>query len=79
MDEVWKTERRLVLRLLGYWQELRGTRNYPSLKDIDPATIAADWPDCVLIERREPVKLSTYRHVGHRLLPPIGRRRKATR
>jgi hypothetical protein len=70
MDEAWKTERRLVLRLLGYWQQLRGTRSYPSLTEIDPAIIAADWPDCVLIQRRDPATLSTYRHVGHRLLPP---------
>lgn len=70
MDEAWKTERRLVLRLLGYWQVLRGTRHYPSLTDIDPEVIATDWPDCVLIARGEPAKRSTYRHVGHRLLPP---------
>lgn len=69
MDEAWKTERRLVLRLLGYWQQLRGTRSYPSIADIDPAIIEGDWPDCVLIERREPTTSSLFRHVGHRLLP----------
>jgi hypothetical protein len=70
MDDAWKNERRLVLRLLGYWQQLRGARSYPSIADIDPSVIEADWPDCVLIERREPSNSSLYRHVGHRLLPP---------
>jgi hypothetical protein len=70
MDEAWKTERRLVLRLLGYWQQLRGDRSYPALSEIDQAAIAADWPDCVLIERREPNSSSIFRHVGQHLLPP---------
>ncbi len=43
-------ERRLVLRLLGYWRDLRGDEGYPTFADVDPAAIADIWPHCFVLE-----------------------------
>jgi hypothetical protein len=43
-------ERRLVLRLLAYWREIRGDENYPSFADVDPAKIPDLWPHCFVLE-----------------------------
>lgn len=67
MDETWKQERRLVLRLLRYWETLRGDRPCPVAADIDPAALGADWDDCVTIDLRDPAAGPVYRHVGGRL------------
>ena len=66
MDETWKQERRLVLRLLRYWEMLRGERSCPAAGDIDPAALGTDWDDCVTIDLRDPAG-PVYRHVGGRL------------
>ncbi|MBK1670940.1 hypothetical protein CKO28_23285 [Rhodovibrio sodomensis] len=42
-------ERRLVLRLLAYWDDLRGDRDYPRADDIDASTIGDDWAQCFLL------------------------------
>lgn len=62
-------ERRLVLRLMAYWDDLRGERQYPSAVDIDPAEVGEDWQHCLLIELAEPVEHSIFRHVGDALRP----------
>ena len=41
-------ERRLVYRIMRYWQKQCGGRQYPSLSDIDPEAIADMWPSCFL-------------------------------
>ena len=42
-------ERRLVLRLLAYWDDLRGERDYPRADDVDAAVIGDDWAQCFLL------------------------------
>lgn len=44
------TERRLPLRLMAYWERLRGDRLMPSENDINPDGEISDmWDDCFLI------------------------------
>ena len=43
-------EKRLIWRLLNYWEQQRGDRDYPSLGDIDPAAIGEIWPYCFLLD-----------------------------
>ncbi len=43
-------EKRLIWRLLNYWEQLRGERDYPSLDDIDPTAIGEIWPYCFLLD-----------------------------
>lgn len=67
MDDTWKAERRLVLRLLRYWEMVRGARSWPAPGDIDPAALAADWDDCMMIDLGDPAAGPVFRHVGARL------------
>ncbi len=41
-------ERRITVRLLGYWEKKRGGRLMPDVKDIDPADIADLWSYCFI-------------------------------
>ncbi len=43
-------EKRLIWRLLNYWEQQRGDRDYPSLDDIDPTAIGEIWPYCFLLD-----------------------------
>lgn len=42
-------ERRITLRLLSYWEKLRGTRIMPTEEDIDPDDLQDLWDHCFLI------------------------------
>lgn len=61
-------ERRLVLRLMAYWDDLRGDRAFPSATEIDPAAVGDDWPFCCVLALAEPLEASTFEHVGPELL-----------
>lgn len=43
-------ERRLVLRLLGYWRDIRGDDGFPTFADVNPAMIPDLWPYCFVLE-----------------------------
>ena len=62
-------ERRLVLRLLAYWDDLRGERRFPAADDIDRSVIGDDWPWCALLEVAADHKRSRFIHVGEHLRP----------
>ena len=53
-------ERRLTLRLLRYWQELRGNRAMPIETDIDPDRLGADWDYCFLLQSRDVANIQDY-------------------
>ena len=44
------TERRIVWKLLHYWEERKGERNFPSLDDIDADVISELWPHCFVLD-----------------------------
>jgi hypothetical protein len=43
-------ERRLVLRLMEFWEARRQGRRFPALADIDPGAIADLWPSCFVLD-----------------------------
>jgi hypothetical protein len=43
-------ERRLVLRVLRRWEELRGVRSFPVREEIVSGTMGDDWPCCFLLD-----------------------------
>ena len=43
---------RLTYRLLAYWDERRGERDFPRLREIDPADIEDMWPHCFVLDVR---------------------------
>jgi hypothetical protein len=53
-------ERRLSLRLLRYWHELRATRPMPEESDIDPEMLGADWDFCFLLQARDVANIADY-------------------
>ena len=58
-------ERRLVLRLLAYWDDLRGARDYPRVDDLDVEAIGDDWAHCFLLKLAAgPIGESRVLHVG---------------
>lgn len=61
-------ERRLVLRLMAYWDDLRGERRFPRAAEIDSAAIGDDWENCFVLVLRTPLDVSTFDHVGAALL-----------
>ncbi len=73
-----EVERRLVLRVLGYWRPLCGDRDFPSLADIDPAAIPDMWPHCFVLDVAGTPTAPRFRAVGDALLAthhpsPVGR------
>ena len=57
-------ERRLVLRILDYWEFLRGERRFPSPDDVNPVDLPEDWLNCVLIDTSGPQEAWEFLHVG---------------
>ena len=43
-------QRRLVWRLLTYWEQQRGERDFPALADIDAQAIEDMWPQCFILD-----------------------------
>lgn len=43
-------ERRLVLRLLSYWRDICGDRDFPRAADVDSSAIADMWDYCFIID-----------------------------
>lgn len=68
-------ERRLVLRLMAYWDDLRDERDFPSFAEIDPAIIGDDWSHCFTLAVAQPPTASVFHHLGEIYrpdLPPAG-------
>lgn len=57
-------ERRLVLRLMAYWDDLRAERDFPSFGEVDPAVIGEDWPHCYTLTVKHPPIASQFHHLG---------------
>ena len=64
------SERRLVLRLLRYWQDKRGVREMPEENDIDPADLVQDWDFCFLLQTRDMANTQDYNftYLGQNIL-----------
>lgn len=57
-------ERRLVLRLLGYWRELCGDRTMPARAEIDAAAIPELWPHCFVLGDSGPEDSFVFQAMG---------------
>ena len=62
-------ERRFVLRLLDYWQVVRGERDFPTLADINFNDMGRDASSCAILTTADPIEASGLSHVGLRLKP----------
>ncbi len=50
-QEVMSTERRLVVRLMERWQNVRGARHMPHPADFSPLVFGKDWNYCAFLKR----------------------------
>jgi hypothetical protein len=57
-------EKRLIWRLLNYWEQQRGDRDYPALEDIDPAAISEIWPYCFLLDVKNYRAFPYFQYLG---------------
>lgn len=57
-------ERRLVLRVLAYWDEVREDRAFARLDQIDPCCLGEDWLSCAVLKIEAPIHDSIFTHVG---------------
>ncbi len=62
-----KQERRLTMRLLNYWQELRGVRRFPSLGDINPEAVGDIWENCYVLDVGTTSRDPMFSYLGQRL------------
>jgi len=64
-------ERRLVLRLLGYWRSLCDDRKFPSFADVDPTAIPDIWANSFVLEVKDDDSEPVFRAVGDELAASI--------
>jgi hypothetical protein len=65
MSNISGIERRLTLRLVAYWERLRGPRQMPSENDIDPEDLEELWDYCFLVQVRDLAKQDyNYTYLG---------------
>ncbi len=60
-------ERRLTMRLMALWQDIRSGRPCPLAESFDPERVPDLWPDCFLLEPDTEWSQSRFKHVGDRL------------
>lgn len=60
-------DKRLVWQLLNYWQDCRGTRDFPSLSDIDPEAIDHLWPHCFVLDTVAASNFPYFNYLGPEL------------
>ncbi len=60
-------ERRLVYRIMRYWQKQSQGRPYPSLSDIDATAIADMWPSCFVLETGASAEAPYFHYLGSSL------------
>src|SRR3546814_6409770 len=68
MSGLVAAERRLVLRVEEYWDNLRRDRAFPRTADIDPVELGEDWCDCFVMNPCEPPEDAVFLFIGPRLL-----------
>ena len=57
-------ERRLNMRLMGYWQELRQAAGCPAVVSFDPALLADVWDNCFQLDLSQQPGAPRFQHIG---------------
>lgn len=70
--EVALQERRLGMRLMALWQDLRMGRPCPLAERFDYTAIADLWPDCFMLKPAAQWTKSPFVHIGHRIAAEAG-------
>ncbi len=65
-------EFRLTTQLMGYWRELCGDRECPSINDLKPEDIEHIWPECFVVRAAKRIDDSTFRDIGETIMAGSG-------
>lgn len=57
-------ENRLTYKLLAYWDERRGGRDFPSLRNIEPSDLEELWPYCFVLDVRSFADTPYFHYLG---------------
>ena len=71
-ESMAENERRLGMRLLNYWEAVRGDREFPTLEEIDPAAIADLWPHCFVLSLTDEAGEPVFSEIGENLVADCG-------
>lgn len=58
------SERRLNMRLMSYWQDLRGEESFAPAVRFDPEAVAELWPHCFTMVPADKPEDATLDHIG---------------
>jgi hypothetical protein len=61
---------RLTMRVLAYWREICGEREFPQRADVVSDGLGADWSNCLLIAVDALPERSSFLYVGSELIAP---------
>lgn len=65
-------ERRINMRLMAYWQELRNDRGRALSSAFDPDEISDVWPNCFCLDPNADRSESEFRHIGEGIAADSG-------
>lgn len=69
MPQASPAERRITIRMLSYWERLRGARPMPTEEDIDPDDLHDLWDCCFLLHVKDMNKPDyNYTYLGDEIL-----------
>lgn len=68
---VQPAHKRINEQLLGYWEQKKGSRQYPMESDINPDEIENIWESCFLVQIEEDGSYR-YTYLGHSLIEAYG-------
>ena len=60
-------ERRINMRLMGYWQALRGSDPHVPVERFDPSAISDLWAHCFVIDPADEAGEARFRHIGDKI------------
>lgn len=60
-------ERRLNMHLMGYWQSLRGGRQYVTPEQFDPKPLGSLWAHCFVVDAHRDQAKMIFRHLGEEI------------
>jgi hypothetical protein len=60
------------MRLMSYWQDLRGARSHAPIELFDPAVVADLWPHCFAMVPADSPDKATFSHIGEMIATDPG-------
>lgn len=69
-------EKRLTTRLITYWEQTKGSLDFPAFAQLNPAALEGVWDNCLALKTQPSVadkRSYTYVHCGETITQAIGK------